>query len=385
MELVSTPWHVISAALVFFLGLIVSYVFAKKVKVYTLTALGIYLWHTLMCFVYMSYALKNPADANRYFNSNSLNILDFSLGTTAVELITTALKVGLDLSYLGCFLAFNILGTIGLLAFSGTLKQLTQNSSSFIKWFAIVLTFLPSVSFWSAAIGKDSLSFMATGLALWASLNLNQRKILFICAVLIMLLVRPHMAGLMIMAISVAIIFDKNSNVKTKSLMSIISIASLVVLIPFALNYAGVKGDISAEKMGTYFKKKQEHNMEGGSSLDISSMILPMKMFTYVFRPLPFEAHNVTALLASLDNVLLLGLLLYSSKYLRDRRLKFDPSNRLFMWAYVMGSLIILSLTTANLGIAMRQKWMFLPMLIYLLLSAVVFAKQRLHNKNVNS
>jgi hypothetical protein len=322
----------------------------------------------------MFYALNNPADANRYFNSDNLDITTFSLGTNAIELFTSFLKWGLDLSFLGCFLIFNIVGVIGLLAIAGALKKVTSRSTPYIKWFVDIILFLPSISFWSSAIGKDAFSFLATGLALWASLDINKRKSILIFAIAVMLLVRPHMAGILVIAISVAILFDKRTNIQIKSALTVIFIPTLIILIPFALNYAGVGSDISADKMGDYLAKKQNHNMGGGSSIDIASLSLPMKMFTYIFRPLPYEAHNVTALLASVDNILLLGLVIFSIKYIRHKNLKYDPTNRLFLWFYTVGSLLILSLTTANLGIAMRQKWMFLPMLIYLCISAYVYA-----------
>lgn len=333
-----------------------------------------------MCFVYVTYAVNNPADANRYFNSENLDFINFSFGTHAIEVFTNILKL-FDLSYLGCFLVFNIIGMIGLLAFAATLQQLTRKSSATIKWFALILIFLPSVSFWSSAIGKDAFSFLATGLALWAALDLKQRQKTLLLAIILMLLVRPHMAGIMVMAISISIIFDKSATLKIKASLAVLSLITLAFLIPFALNYAGVGNDLSAQGLDNYLSKKQGHNLAGGSSLDISSMSLPMKMFTYVFRPLPFEAHNVTALLASIDNVLLLLLFVAGAKRLRSPKIKYDHANRSFMWCYAIGSLIILSLTTANLGIAMRQKWMFLPMLIYLFLSAIVFASKRQQNK----
>ncbi len=105
------------------------------------------------------------------------------------------------------FLGFNIFGSIGLLAIDGALKQATLNKSKYVKLLATIIIFLPSVSFWSSAIGKDSVSFMAMSLALWASLQLNQRMRLMIFAILIMFIVRPHMAGIMIIALSFALVF----------------------------------------------------------------------------------------------------------------------------------------------------------------------------------
>jgi hypothetical protein len=40
-----------------------------------------------------------------------------------------------------------------------------------------------------------------------------------------------------------------------------------------------------------------------------------------------------------------------------------------FLLAYSVTAWVMLALTTANLGISVRQKWMFAPMLIFLFLS----------------
>ena len=45
--------------------------------------------------------------------------------------------------------------------------------------------------------------------------------------------------------------------------------------------------------------------------------------------------------------------------------------NHVFLWSYVFLSTIILSSMTANLGIAVRQKWMIMPIIIYLLLTII--------------
>jgi hypothetical protein len=50
------------------------------------------------------------------------------------------------------------------------------------------------------------------------------------------------------------------------------------------------------------------------------------------------------------------------------------------MWVYVFGSWLILAMTTANMGIALRQKWMFAPMLIFLLISVIGRRRQVIHN-----
>ena len=53
------------------------------------------------------------------------------------------------------------------------------------------------------------------------------------------------------------------------------------------------------------------------------------------------------------------------------KKAKNFTENRKFMWVYAGLAWLVLAMTTANLGIAVRQKWMFAPMLIFLLISLI--------------
>lgn len=236
---------------------------------------------------------------------------------------------------------------------------------------ATLIIFLPSVSFWSSALGKDSMSFMAVGLALWAALDLGRRAWLMVFAVVVMLLVRPHMAGMMVMGLTLATLLDARTSLGKKLILGGIALAVAAALVPFALRYAGVGETVSAEALTSYVEQRQSYNMEGGGGVDIASMSLPMQLFTYMFRPLVFEAHTVFALAAAFDNLILLYLFIAGGWALWQGRRTGLGENRVFMWTYALLAWLVLALTTANLGIAVRQKWMFAPMLIFLLISVI--------------
>ena len=372
MQLYDNIWHIISAIIIFIFGLFLALILSNIFKIKKSISLSLYLWHTLFCFVFIRFAMFNSADANRYFNSLNYNYSEFKFGTVAVEQLTSLLRL-FDLSYMGCFLIFNIIGTIGLISIYGAINTVTKNSSRKSRLMGVIFVFLPSVSFWSSAIGKDAISFMAIGLVLWASLNFKRRKGLFFFAIISMLFVRPHMAGIMIIAISISLAFDKNVNLNAKIILIILSLSASSIMVPFAFSYAGMDDNVTSDSLGNYITSRQNSNLEGGSSVDIESMPLPIQMFTYLFRPLPYEAKSITTFFASLDNMLLFLIILLGIK--KIRKYKPDGSNRVFLWTYSFGSLLILSLTTANLGIAMRQKWMFVPIIAYLFISALAQRK----------
>lgn len=364
-------WALISAFLVFVVGFYLIDIVRNYFNLSRNKSILIYIWHTFFCLVYLAYAQKYGADALVYYKKAVAGRFDFSLGTAAVDGLTSLLVHGLGFGVLSCFLVFNIFGSIGLLAFDGALQQAVKNKSNNLKRLATVIVFLPSVSFWSSAIGKDAISFLAMGLALWAALQLNKRIALMVVAILLMLVVRPHMAGMIVIALAASIMFDSKTSLVKRFLLGCIALVGTAVMVPFALQYAGVSDPSSAEALMEYVETRQSYNMDGGGGVDIASMSLPMQLFTYMFRPLIFEAHSVTALAAALDNLVLLYLFIVGGYALVMKKARKFTENRKFMWVYAGLAWIVLAMTSANLGIAVRQKWMFAPVLIFLLISLI--------------
>jgi len=379
MNLFSTPWHIISIILVFIIGATVAISLRRTFKCSSARALILYVWHALFSVVYALYVIANSGDAIMYYRLSLTDNIVFELGTRGVALFTSFFTQGFGLSLLGTFLIFQIFGFIGLLAFDAALRQVTVDKSRQIRRLATLIVFLPSISFWSSAIGKDSLSFMAMGLALWAALNLKRRVLLMVIAILVMLFVRPHMAGMMVIGLAGSMVFQRNTSIIQRIIFGAAALAATAVLVPLGLNYAGVGENASSDEVFNYIDGRQLQNLEGGSSVDIASMNLPMKLFTYLFRPLPFEANSIFSLLASVDNMILLFLFITGIRAALKKKLpiQFAAHNRMFLWIYCFVAWFILASTTANLGIAMRQKWMFAPMLIFLLISLIGKEKKR--------
>src|SRR5690606_33406303 len=198
----------------------------------------------------------------------------------------------------------------------------------------------------------------------------SKRTVLLGLAVVAMLLVRPHMAAVMVLAFVFSTIFSTRLSLVQRVVLGTMAFAVTAAMLPFALTYAGLGDASSSGDVMAYIEKRQGFNQEGGGGVDISSMSPPMQLFTYLFRPLPFEAHSIFALAASLDNVVLLGLFVMGIRRVFAYRSPYPRENRVFLWTYAISSWIILALTTANLGISVRQKWMFTPVLLYLFISA---------------
>lgn len=372
MEYASSAWHVISATLVLLIGAQVAVSMGRKFGTQPKWALLLYAWHTIFCIFYAKLVMETGGDAADYFEASLLPSPEFSIGTRAVTYFTHIFSNYLGFSYLGVFFVFNIFGTIGLLAFDAVLRTVTRGRSRFLRGLAMVIVLLPSVSFWTAALGKDSVAFMATSLALWASMSMPRRSWLMIIAITCMFLVRPHIAAVMILSLAGAMVISAKMPWKWRIALVSVAMVATAAIVPFTMQYAGLGEAKDAATIEAYVETRQGYNQQGGGGIDIASMSLPMQLFTYVFRPLPYEANGIFGLAASLDNVVLLLLAVRGVWGMIHRRGSHVVlKNRAFLWIYCIGAWLILAPMTANLGISVRQKWMFVPMLVCLLICSI--------------
>lgn len=334
----------------------------------------LYVWHLFFCLVYIVYMLFLGGDALTYYEAALAGKTSFSVGTRFVVVFSELFIRLLDFSFLNVFLVFNFFGYIGLLCFYAVLNEVAEANQR--RWLPL-LAFLPSISFWSAALGKDSLAFMATGLALWAALNIKKRTLAIIISIAMMTLVRPHIGAIMAIAYALSIITDKSITLMPRIILGLFGLVAVMGLVPFALQYAGLENVSSMQDIDSYVSDRQRNNMTGGGGIDISNMNTPMKLFTYLLRPLPFEAFSMLSLMAAFENLLLLTALGSGLYYKIKNKPPVVEANRVFMWSYAIITWLVLSSSTSNLGIASRQKWMFLPMLLFVLVSLIPKAAPR--------
>lgn len=329
--------------------------------------IALILWHTIFSIGYYLYTLNSGADAKTYFR-NSVIQSDFGLkpGSQIITHITSLFSRGFfEFSYLNTTLLYNFVGALGLSFLYKAIKFKIKNLSGY--W--LLILFIPSMSFWSSGLGKDPFAFLGVCLFLYSIILIKTNKILLGLAFISMFIVRPHIALIMLVSFVIYFIIRIKIHPAFKLISLPIILGSVILSFKYVQRFVGLE-DTSLESVSAYIDKRQGYNLQGGSSIDIASMNYPMQMFTYVFRPLPFEAHSIVALITSIENTILLLLFLligFKSKF--DFRVLLENKN-LWLFTYAFLTCTVLALTTANLGIATRQKWMFMPVVLYLLIYA---------------
>ncbi|SJM38464.1 hypothetical protein A1019T_02457 [Psychrobacter pasteurii] len=366
-------WQAISPFIILVLGLLTSILMARKFGAKDKRSVILYLWHTFFTFVYYIYTLKFGADATVYYEQGLIGNYIFQPGTHFIRFIVMILTNYFYFNMIGCFLFFNILGALGLIILDSIIHRTVSNQKKLLRIVATLVIFLPSISFWSSGIGKDPISFLSVVLALWSSLNLKNRLFPMSLSIMMMFFVRPHIAGILIISLAISLFFDKKTNALVKVLLASVTIGISSLLVPYALNYAGIQDSNTPEDIAEYIQGREDVYKSTDSGLTLSEMSFPMKLFTYMFRPTILEARSVTQIFSALDNILLLYLFIAGGYRIIKNKNKNTTSleNRKFMWAYATIAWIILALTTGNLGIAVRQKIMVLPFFLYLFISVM--------------
>tara|TARA_R110002012_G_scaffold203736_1_gene373143 strand:+ start:26548 stop:27684 length:1137 start_codon:yes stop_codon:yes gene_type:complete len=363
-----TAWHVFSAFAVFLIGIaaVLKHPFrAISAKL----SIALYLWHSFFCLYYARFALYNSADARGYFVRSFYPEPTFRLGTKAVDAITSVFTQFIGLSYLGTFLVYNVIGTIGLLAFTAALRETLGGKSRRVRLYASILSFLPGISFWSVAIGKDAPALLGTGLLIWALLDLRRRWVLVLLSIAIYAIVRPHIVAIICCALVFSVVVSgRMGAVKKVVFLAVLSVPSVFA---FQLGMAsiGLGASEAYSDIGQFIEYRQSVNLDGGSSVDISSMILPQQMFYYAFMPLFVGAGGLLGLVASVENAFLLFIVSISAYSVWQRQSCLPPTAKWFYFFYALALWIIFAMTTANLGLALRQKWMLMPFLLIFCLS----------------
>lgn len=345
------------------IGYVVVFMIGVKQKKDIAKVTFLYVWHTLFSLVYYLFSLSNASDATvNYRHSLSLNAFEFYPGSPFIKLVASFFSKGLDASYLNTTLCFGLIGCIGLILLYLSLKEYLKA----FPWYWGLILFIPSMSFWTASLSKDPISFFAVCLFLYAVTTSKKTLLLTSIAFFAMFMVRPHVGALILASYVIYFIIRARVHILFKMITIPAIFAGLMLSITFVEQYIGLD-ESSANGYMDYIDKRESVSQTGRSAVDISSMSYPMKMFTYIFRPLPFEAYSVTALVNSIENTLLLFAFVYIIIKIRFKLRPFIQDKNMWLFAYLMLTSSVLALTTANLGIATRQKWMFMPVIIYLL------------------
>lgn len=334
----------------------------------------LYLYHLVFYGIYTWYAYNNPSDSKNYFKELEEHIGGwFELWGTDTAFINFLSYpfYQLGFNYDMLMVTFAWFGYLGFLyAYLFIREKIPIKITVFKKIDLLTLIlFFPNMHFWTASLGKGSAIFLGLMMFTYAIIAPKSRMRLLIFASAIIFYIRPHV----FMFVAVGAILGYMSGKEKiplwqKFMVFVVMIGALVLLQDQIL---GVMNLQNSENLIEDFEAAAEKNSEdlstAGSGVDMSSYPLPLKLFTFWFRPLFFDAPNILGLITSVEN--LMYLLLFF-KICRKDFIKFIRKSP----ALVKMSLVIffmasfaMTFVMSNLGIIMRQKTMVMYFIFFVI------------------
>ncbi|WP_439481071.1 hypothetical protein [Cyclobacterium plantarum] len=343
-------------------------------------------YHIFFSVFFTWYILSFGGDSQGYWNMSMEQILVkgdvnwfsyWGSSTTFILWLCYIPSKIMGLSYLTGNILFGALGFIGIrYIFILTAESFPTNHRILgIPLFPTVFYFL-NLHFWSAGVGKDSICFWGIAWFLFALQKYKSRWWQGLIALFFVYMARPHMGQALIGGTAMAIILGSEVKVQYKIAMGLAAGIGTYLLLDSTAEFLKVE-ELSIQSLTSISSKTAGLLRTGniGSAVDISSYSLPMKLFTYMFRPLFLDAHNFVSLFSSIENLVYLWLSLFIYQNWKPEAIRDMP---LFLKA---GIITFIPVTFAfmnalsNLGVVMRMKNM--TMIYFLLFCFFLIA----HNK----
>jgi len=256
---------------------------------------------------------------------------------------------------------FGVLGIQFLLRVLLDVWPKLKGIGSYVPYFIILL---PGQSFWSSAIGKDGIAYLSVSVLLY---GLHTHKYSYlIVSIILMTLIRPHIALVMVLSVLVVFTIFKFHRKSSKYILLLFSILFVSFGLLAVLNLLGISG-LSIANILHFIESRESIEVVGGSSFSSEGKIFIERVYYFMLSPLFFDAKNAASIVFSLEN---LFILIFLTKYILFNLVSVLRKIRepivSYSIVYSTTLIVIMSITTTNLGIALRQKYMVLPFLFIL-------------------
>lgn len=297
-------------------------------------------------------------------------------GTRFIEFFTGIIYTlfGPDI-YTG-YLFFGVIAFFGSYYFFKAFQEAFPKGN--ITLFALLIFFFPSLLFWSNGIGKDAPIFLFLAIFAYGGALVHKRTrgfVFLLIGLLGVLWIRPHIAAISAMAFILASLLGPQKNRRSGSIVSfllLIGAAGVFVwfVVPMIGTFIGLD-EITPQSLLERFQVQGDRTLQGGSafnSIDITKpQGFPLALITLLFRPFPWESHNILAFIQSLEGMLLLCLVIWRIRSIISG-ISAVLSNTYIRYIviYLVCFIIIFSMV-ANFGIIARERTMFLPFFFMLI------------------
>ena len=351
-----------------------------------------YLWllffiHFILTATYIIFAYSSRSDSFAYYDRASksedwLTMLVY--GTSFIDFLAWPFVKLLSLSYLAVMIIFSYVGYLAIVLFYLALNENVKLKRIWYNLSAKELVFLlPNLHFWSSSLGKGSMILFGLGLFTFGLSRFNRRAFFIILGSLITLMIRPHIFLTIVTSVMVGILITR-SGIKPYVKWLIFSIAVILFLYLSQDVITFTNSDSLDILSSNTITHRAEELSKAKTGVDIQNYGLLMKLFTFWFRPLFFDAKGIIGFIVSFENLSYLLLFVIIIKSLLQNWLDWNGWFRICFFVFILGS-FILSQVTANLGLALRQKSQFIPFFFIIYCKALYYQQFYRNKKSISS
>jgi len=324
-------------------------------------------YHLLFLGVYYVYTIFNRSDSIAYFDKvdlGSQNWFDyFGTSTTFIDFLSYPFINFLGFNYEMMMVLFAWMGYLGFVYAYLFFRENIPVKITVFKRFDLLtlILFFPNMHFWTASLGKGAPIFLGLMLFAYAIKDPKSRIVTLILGSILIYYIRPHVFLFVAVGTVLGYMSGKEKiSFGKKLFIYIVMIGGLWLVQDQILGVVGLEGSEDLVEGFEDFSAERSESLSSsaGSGVDMASYPLPLKLFTFWFRPLFFDAPGILGLITSVENLMYLLLFV---KILKKDFITFIKNSTVV----VKMSLVIFFLSSfamtfvmSNLGIIMRQKSM---------------------------
>lgn len=224
---------------------------------------------------------------------------------------------------------------------------------------------LPSFHYWSGFVGKDALIFFIMTYLFFEVKNNKTLNFFHLIVLILFLLLRPHVFLFYVLAFFLYFLFVKKTDTQMKFKLFISASVFVCFFLPIIMRFLGMDG-LSLELLIELWQKLNLYSTSVNNGIDLNQTNIFKRIGLLLFRPMFYDASTFYQYMISIENSLVLLLLLFSVYYLFIKRTKKNITEDVKL-ATLIGLFIMIMIATYiyNLGLASRMRLMFLPFILY--------------------
>jgi hypothetical protein len=331
--------------------------------------------------VYWTYAQFNPSDSKQYFKRTQYFVNEwfeaFKPGTDFIEWLAFPFIRWFGFNYDMMMFLTTWLGFWGFVYFYCFMKENLRFNPKFEGWDAItIFMFLPNMHFWTASLGKGAVIFAGVGLLTYGLSWPGKRIPQLIFGGFLCYMVRPHILFAVMIGMGVSFVLGREKvPVYQKYLVAIAGIGVSLFVYEDLIVYLGYDPNNIVDSFAEESALNAQRLQSAGSGVDMNSYSLPMKLFTFWFRPLFVDSPNALGLVVSMENAL------YIYMFSKVFKKSFIDYMRIAPAMVKMSAVVFISISISmtfvmsNLGIIIRQKSQIMYYMLFVIVAFMDWEK----------